>query len=627
MSRTKLSLLLIAVGGTALLVVKQRQEAPENSIAAVSEDSASRYTGNRRFEYGSVVNWWDPIPEEIRSTSLTSTKSSNIHPDDYIGPNACRKCHSKNHAAWSEHPHHRMNALATPETVKGDFSGRTVQYLGGDGTFFRNEAEYRMRLERSGLIREYRITQTIGSRFYQYFVGRLIQGPEADDHPLRNVDHVLPFGYWIDRKEWVPTVHVHERGDPGPPLEDDPFARSPRVSAYFQCNSCHTTFPLADNYLRVVRSPQNQSPEFRIHLDMSDYISTSHPSLWQGHSDEVSTQKMREISQQVWTFEAPDHAVTLGISCEACHLGAKTHAVDPRISPDFIPSSPHQYVQYSGPKSDFDDPQSAPGRSVASLNWTCGRCHSGLRPQLAAGMAAWNSTEYSDALRGACYSQLKCIDCHNPHEAIGKAWSRSSASDDARCLKCHDQFQEESRRLAHTHHVPDSDGSRCMNCHMPYMNEGLQDVVRTHMIFSPTNDAMIKAGQPNACNQCHTDQSVNWTVEHLKQWYGNEVGVSTHATENPDKPASLNWLASDNHSVRLLAVDCLVRTDSRWAVPQILDALDDPILLNRQFARIGVEKLLDIRLEDFGYRFFMSASERKAPLDRLKAAILPQPTR
>ncbi|MEO1996526.1 MAG: hypothetical protein ABGZ17_14765, partial [Planctomycetaceae bacterium] len=66
---------------------------------------------------------------------------------------------------------------------------------------------------------------------------------------------------------------------------------------------------------------------------------------------------------------------------------------------------------------------------------------------------------------------------------------------------------------------------------------------------------------------------------------------------------------------------------SRWAVPQILDALDDPILLNRQFARIGVEKLLDIRLEDFGYRFYMSASERKAPLDRLKEAILPKPTR
>ena len=42
-----------------------------------------------------------------------------------------------------------------------------------------------------------------------------------------------------------------------------------------------------------------------------------------------------------------------------------------------------------------------------------------------------------------------------------------------------------------------------MNCHMPRINEGLQEVVRTHTIFSPTNSAMIESNQMNACNQCH----------------------------------------------------------------------------------------------------------------------------
>jgi len=39
-----------------------------------------------------------------------------------------------------------------------------------------------------------------------------------------------------------------------------------------------------------------------------------------------------------------------------------------------------------------------------------------------------------------------------------------------------------------------------MNCHMPKINEGINSLVRTHTIFSPTNPAMIEANRPNACN-------------------------------------------------------------------------------------------------------------------------------
>ena len=57
---------------------------------------------------------------------------------------------------------------------------------------------------------------------------------------------------------------------------------------------------------------------------------------------------------------------------------------------------------------------------------------------------------------------------------------------------------------------------------MSRINEGLQDVVRTHMICSPTQPGMIEANHPNACNLCHLDKPIDWTIEKLRAWYDFE---------------------------------------------------------------------------------------------------------
>ena len=163
-----------------------------------------------------------------------------------------------------------------------------------------------------------------------------------------------------------------------------------------------------------------------------------------------------------------------------------------------------------------------------------------------------------------------------------------------------------------------------MNCHMPRLNEGLQDVTRTHMIFSPTRLDMIKADHPNACNLCHVDQPVSWTLKHLKEWYAtdfSEVKLDNHAPQ-PDQRAGLRWLKSPNEAVRLIAADALTRSKAKWALPDLIDALDDPYLLNRQFARKGLETMLGIRLSDFGYRFYMTPVERRGPLSHLRSELL-----
>jgi predicted CXXCH cytochrome family protein len=349
---------------------------------------------------------------------------------------------------------------------------------------------------------------------------------------------------------------------------------------------------------------------------MFGYLADARSDLLGGkrHPAEFSDQELQSVFYQMGEFEAPDEAITLGVSCEACHLGAKAHAQGEAELPSFFPASPHLSAEASA---------IATGRTHDNVNWACGRCHTGDRPLFAAGMSTWNSTEYTDAMKGSCYSQLRCIDCHDPHRGIGPAWTRTPEEDDASCLRCHEQFEPPPARLAHTHHPAGSEGSRCMNCHMPRLNEGLQDVVRTHTIFSPTQREMIEANEPNACGLCHTDQTIDWTLGHLKDWYGKTYSEAQVAANYPHRaaPSVVGWLKSDREAVRLVATDAVARQQETGALSPLIEVLNDPYLLNRQFARIALEKWFPVRLADLGYQFYMTPAERRGPIERIRAEL------
>lgn len=612
--------LLAGTLGTALALVYwmgflSPAQAPPALPGGPSRSAAGSAASSRVVASGKHLTvWWEGPPDAVVSQVAPGSKESNIHPADYVGPAACKKCHPENHRAWSAHPHRLMNMPASAETVRGDFSGSaTLSYRGGKAAFQRDADGYFMRLERGKLLRIYRITQTIGSRFFQYYVGRQVQGPEPPHHHFYHKDHVLPFGWWLPEKEWVPTVHVgpekpdEERPDPFAPPEQGMFYAEYAAS----CNYCHTTFPLGDMLGRRPHQMGEHAP-LAMHWSVRPYLAATRPDDLEQMIRQPPTGETMQNPMAAW--DAAHYAATYGVSCEACHLGTRAHVEsEGKVAPLFFPKSPHLGVEVAGSNLDF-------GRSHDNINWACGRCHTGNRPTFAAGMSTWNSVEYADAMRGSCYSRLRCIDCHSPHSALGSKWRPSADQDDAVCLKCHDKFQSAPQRLAHTHHPAGSDGSRCLNCHMPRINEGLQDVVRTHMIYSPTRADMIQANHPNACNLCHTDRPIDWTLDHLKQWYGRTYDARQIAEHYPDptRPVAVGWLKSDNPAVRLVAADALTRQGDRRALPQLLDALDDPYLVNRQFASMGVQRMLHLRLADFGYRFYLMRDERREPLARLR---------
>jgi HEAT repeat protein len=84
----------------------------------------------------------------------------------------------------------------------------------------------------------------------------------------------------------------------------------------------------------------------------------------------------------------------------------------------------------------------------------------------------------------------------------------------------------------------------------------------------------------------------------------------------------VGWLKSENPSVRLVAAEALSRARDFKALPQLLEALDDPYLVNRQFACKDLQEMLSQRLADSGYHFWMTSEERRRPLADLRAKTL-----
>ena len=164
------SALAIGLGSGFLRSGQSSSPAPESGKPFVPPSTL--YSSQR------LKVWWE-IPAPVTAHLSPSGSESNIHPTDYVGPNSCKECHPRNYESWSAHSHRWMNALASETTVRGDFTGTAdISYLGGRATFFRKDGKYWMKLERGTSRRVYEITQTIGSRYFQYYVGKQTEGPE-----------------------------------------------------------------------------------------------------------------------------------------------------------------------------------------------------------------------------------------------------------------------------------------------------------------------------------------------------------------------------------------------------------------------------------------------------------------
>ncbi|MBS2030201.1 MAG: ammonia-forming cytochrome c nitrite reductase subunit c552 [Deltaproteobacteria bacterium] len=540
------------------------------------------------------------LPDDQVDRSITY---SNVLPADYVGPDRCNDCHAKEHKLWLNHPHRRMNQMASAESVEGDFNDAKLEVPHGVITFTHEGDKYLATVERDGqFLRQYQITRTVGTVYQQYYIAKQVKGPEPLDSPLYK-EHMLPFGYWRSLNRWLPKAFLDADGaehlEHGiATTEGVDYVKDIRLYNE-DCMNCHNTYPYV---YRVFHRKFSGFPFANVSGALGPLSEALKPNV-NVKPDVDSFENVRKL------LDPSKDLVTLGISCESCHFGGREHAEE-EDDIHFAPTSSMVKVTpvvASRPvKGERTDPE--------SVNGICAQCHSGNSPLYPNGASVANSSEALDFVTGACANKMRCVDCHNPHEKGAPEASPPQAKHLATCVKCHTQFQDATAVATHTRHGPDV---TCLDCHMPREVMGLDDIVRTHHISKPVEASMVKANSTNACNLCHLDKSVAWTVAELKKGWNQSISVEGVAPDKLNTPMGDIWLHADQ-PMRLLATRSWAH--SPWAkekLPELIHELDDQEPINRVYALKSVEYVTGKKLDASTYTLQGSPAEREKQIDAL----------
>lgn len=132
-----------------------------------------------------------------------------------------------------------------------------------------------------------------------------------------------------------------------------------------------------------------------------------------------------------------------------------------------------------------------------------------------------------------------CMDCHNPHTA------KTTLPGNFLCMRCHNGSYTNApviEPVTHSHHkvfgydnhgvqtnfdlslykpgAVKETGGECVNCHMPQTLYMQRHWRHDHGFTIPDPLLTKQFGIPNACNRCHTDKDVAWSLDAVEKWYG-----------------------------------------------------------------------------------------------------------
>jgi hypothetical protein len=158
---------------------------------------------------------------------------------------------------------------------------------------------------------------------------------------------------------------------------------------------------------------------------------------------------------------------------------------------------------------------------------------------------------------------------------------------------------------------------------MPRQTLGVDTLVRTHRVGMPVEESMAAAGSVNACNLCHLDKSLGWTLKELDRGWGRKLTPAKDWKSFAilDKPLGEHWLTGEARELRLVAGQSYVRSPlGKAKVPQLIRALDDDEPINRVFAQRAVEQVLGRKLGRQEYELTAPPATRAAQIEALLKA-------
>lgn len=407
----------------------------------------------------------------VIAVSLLAGSAAAQTSPNYVGSEACAPCHADQSAAWEGSHHAWAWTEPNAENILADFNGTAFEG-GGLSAQFSAEDGYRISVtEPDGRITDYPVHSVVGvAPLQQYLL-------ETEPGRLQSFDVV-----WDTEKGgWF---HLYPDQTLAP--DDALHWTGPYKNWNARCAECHAT----------------------------------------------GYEKAYDPREDIYRSTQAE----IGVGCEACHGPGSAHldwAAGQAINDPALSSTGFTLEFSLGAAAQIDG---------------CGGCHSRREPFGDA--SPLPGTPYHDSYRlstlrpGLYHSDgqildevyvlgsflqskmhqagVACTDCHDPHTAQRKA------EGNAVCTSCHAPEGDTRFPVAwgiyddpsHHFHPAGSAGAACKSCHMIeriYMgNDGRRD----HSFRIPRPDLAAETGAPDACTDCHQDQTASWAADEIAERFG-----------------------------------------------------------------------------------------------------------
>jgi len=506
---------------------------------------------------------------------------------NFVGGDTCAACHEIEAELWLGSHHDSALQIASLDNVLGNFDDAEFTYSEVTSSFFvRNDEPWVRTDAADGTLQEFKVTHTIGIEPLQQY---LIEMPGGHYQ-------VLSIAWDTRPEERGGQRWIHLYPDESISAGDGLHWTSTYQSWNTMCAECHST-DLSKNYV----------PE-------EDRFETA----WVG----------------------------IDVGCEACHGPGSSHVADSSVPPPALPAADRVWVLADGESI----AGLAPGSERSSEIEVCAQCHSrrsqlsddfepgepfldSFRPALLAaglyhadGQISDEVYVYGSFLQSAMAGAgVTCSDCHEPHS------TRLRAEGNAICGRCHLATVFDTPE--HHRHASGNDAVECVDCHMRAETYMVVDPRRDHSFRVPRPDLSTELNSPNACNDCHNDQTAEWAAARVGEWFPEGRQTEFHYGEAlqaartwaVDGRILLRRVIEDELQpaiVRATAVSLLANQIDASTFELIQDAANssDPLV---QLAAIDATQALPLTLRvDYAQRFLTSTlkSHRIAASRSLLAA-------
>ncbi|RDV28194.1 hypothetical protein DXV75_04355 [Alteromonas aestuariivivens] len=429
------------------------------------------------------------LPEQTSSSQPGESVAPPMSPSEatFVGAAQCAQCHQAQYQDWQGSHHDLAMQEANAGTVLGDFDNARFSHGEVTTEFFQRDGQFWVKTDgTSGELEEFQVQYVFGVFPLQQYLlplpgGRLQALSIAWDSRLKEQGGQRWFHLYQDE---VITY-------------DDPLHwTKPAQNWNYMCAECHST-----------------------HL-----------------------QKQYNPASDTYNTEFAE----IDVACEACHGPGSNHVMWADDQQGYANSGSmgltHLLNERAEARWHTDPATGQPLRSEVKNTDTeievCAACHSrrsqmfeddrkgqpftdGFAPALLEeglyhpdGQILEEVYVYGSFLQSKMYAAgVTCSDCHNPHSLEIKLPGNGV------CLQCHqaDAYNVEE----HHHHPVGSESAQCVNCHMADQTFMGVDDRRDHSFRIPRPDRTVSMQVPNACNQCHEDQTPQWAADAIHSWYPN----------------------------------------------------------------------------------------------------------